>query len=173
MTVTRRSFIRAAGALPVAAAAATIAPAALPEGAELVVEQVEAPAPAWGWYAGHDGERFGLGPYDTKEEMLQAAYRELGDRFHILEAAPGEYDLDAFRDGRGVELLDEHNQDLTDPDGDYIAFDVNAEQRAELDAMLNAAVRAWVNKHDLPLTSWRFDCSRNDEYFGPPETEGA
>jgi len=166
MAVDRRTILKGIAAAPAAAAAASL-PAA--QAAAINAETAAAPLD-WGWYAGTDGERFGLGPFETKSELITEAKAVFGNWFHVLEAVPGKYTTRVFEGGRGLEVLSEVNSEYSDPDGDEPFVDVSNEASDDLDRMLDEVVAVWVKKHNIPMQAWMFGRSRNAEYveYTPP-----
>jgi len=141
----------------------------------------------WKWYAGTDGERFGVGPCDTREALIAEALAErLGEerdvetdpvtgdfvrtqlrcRFWVLEAIPyGAIELAEYFDAMEWfgNLENGALSDLSDPDGDPMLDHITKAQGADLTAKVAAVIRQWQADHKIEATAWSFAASRGAE----------
>lgn len=161
----RRRFLQA---VPSAAAVVAI-PSAV---AGVAVEGIAAPIQASGteypfrWWVSYDGGEMFSDYFDTKEEAIAAAQGQTGGGM-IAECQQQDFDL-RIDGGQLYELLSESNSELIG-DGDFIY--ATDEQIDELEASVNAVIKAWAEKHDLNRTAWQFATTRNHEVIEEPEEQ--
>ena len=111
-----------------------------------------APAMDWKWFAGQDEEIYQLGPFDSREEALEAGKAEWWDNVHIVEAQLRFLDLaDAIDAEDIIERWFDDDDSMTGPidmEGEPI-FDLTSEQEQELSRDLIAAARRFGTRHGL------------------------
>jgi hypothetical protein len=159
MTISRRAFVKTAGA---AAAAATVA---IPAGAAVepmaMVEGVAglaaAPEYPFEWWVSLDGGELFSDRCNTREEAAEVA-RGYGGGI-IAECQRAEFDL-RITDNDLYDAMRAANEDAIG-DGDFIEW--TNEQGAELMEEVNAVIAAWVARHGINRTAWTFGCVRNQE----------
>lgn len=150
---------------------------------------------AWHWWATTDEENFQIGPCTTREAVIaQALGDEIGAydatdgkvdeegnsvapewrcSFHIAEAKDYNIDLARFFDLEqwfewASESMDDNNCG-SDDDGEWHPLDeISQEQKANLDAAIKATIRNWQKHHALPLRSYWFAQTRNEEPIDLP-----
>lgn len=107
------------------------------------------------WWHSQDEERWN-GPEDTREGAIQAGKGDYnGEAFMVMEAENGSYHMRPDG-GRLVELLDEMNEDMGDPDGDSPFHGVTAEQQKALEEVVGAAIVGWVTAYSIKTDTFRF-----------------
>lgn len=148
--VSRRAFIRTTAAAAGAAALPTAA------AADHIGSMVGIAAPLkpitehpWRFWCTHDQEMF-YEPCDTIEEAIACAKRE--GYSHIARCQQQDYDLDLSA-YRLREMLIDHNEEKIG-EGEFPEFSPEAE--ADLEQMVEAAIRAWALKHKIDMTAWSF-----------------
>lgn len=162
----RRLFLQA---VPSAAAVVAI-PSAV--AGVVAVEGIAAPLQAgaaeypFRWWVSFDGGEMFSEDFDTKEEAIAAAQGRTGGGM-IAECQQQDFDL-RVDGGQLYELLSENNSELIG-DGDFI--DATDEQIDELEASVNAVIKAWTEKHNLNRTAWQFATTRNHEVIEEPENQ--
>ncbi len=116
----------------------------------------------WHWYGGDDGERYFIGPYASREQVV-AEIKSCGlERGYIVEAAKEPLKLSAYfsADILTDALLDDA---VADPEGDYeIEIDATPAQTDELVTAVRAVIDDWQAKHNIVITPWAFTYSRNE-----------
>jgi len=127
------------------------------------------------WWWRHDGERFD-GPFDTREAAIAEAEVNFGtdDGFYICQATKPtgaklskHFEADYF-----IEQSNEDSAEFMGEDGDPL-FDPNADQEADLQEIVRAAIDAWQEKHKLVFTQWCFDWQGPSEWISTkPDEEG-
>lgn len=124
----------------------------------------------WWWGEGKQAERY-HGPFDSRQEAIQEAMASDTDpdyaHITICEARKAVLRDDFFRADVIIDCFNEHNSDVSDPDGDYCIEDTTTEQDAELEGALQAAFAAWRTKHGIGNV-WAFDDVRYDEVIALP-----
>lgn len=139
----------------------------------------------WQWWAGWNDDEMTVGPCEDRAGIIQTAredgvgiYRrgpEYTPRtwraFHIVEGLQDNMDLAAqFSVTDWLETVRDETEEMASADGDH-PLDVIAtdeEKRAELQAVVRAAIREWQVRHGLKLTGYGFADSRNDELIDEP-----
>lgn len=145
----------------------------------------EHPCPGlWQWWATYDGEHYGIGPADSREEIVglvlddqcgeyQTESGEWRIRAHICEARQNNvdlaryFDVDDFLD-RAAESMDEDDCGGNEDGGDNPVEEIGAVEKADLDRSICAAIRDWQRRHSLPLRSYWFGDTRNEEDIDLP-----
>jgi hypothetical protein len=159
---TRRDFLK----VGVAATAAGLAPAVSAE-VGVISEPIAAPPPVptpvklrpyadyvWEWFVSHDGDVY-YEAFPTKEEAIEYAQR--CDYSIIAECIQQDFRLDV--DGwRIIENLNDSNMELI---GDGEGIECTADQERDLERMVQQAIEAWVVKHNINITAWSFDGTKN------------
>ncbi|SKA19964.1 hypothetical protein [Consotaella salsifontis] len=133
----------------------------------------------WNWWAGYDEETMLWGPFDTKEEAVNAGREDAGGEFqdadgvwkvgvHVVEARNDPLRLADWID---VEcLIERAEEDLSESDrtgyegdeGPY--FECSHEQEVDLASRIKAACDEWQAAHGLVFTCRTSSAMRNDEY---------
>jgi hypothetical protein len=93
-------------------------------------------------------------------------------RFFVVEALEWNIDLSLHFDAADwIEEQFEDTDEHCDIDGRRPVDDITKEQTADLQAVVRAAIREWQVRHGLPLRSWVFAATRNEEVLAiePPE----
>lgn len=123
----------------------------------------------WQWYASTDGERYTVGPEDSREAVIELATNDFdGEPFTIVVATKGEAILRIFDNSNVIELLDGANEDNAGEDGESLFDDVTREQADALASLLNSAMEFWAKLHNIkPDTPWAFGQTRNQEDITP------
>lgn len=117
----------------------------------------------WQWFVSHDGETY-YESFPTKEEAVQ--YAQQCDYSLIAECMQQDFRLGV--DGyRLIEELNESNYDLI---GEGEGIECSNAQRVDLENMVQKAIEAWVVKHNINITAWSFDGTRNETDVPLPET---
>lgn len=119
----------------------------------------------WWWAQSDDAERY-FGPFASRDQAIAAAQAEAHEdhatAFYICTARPRQLHDDIFNADEVLEQFEDHNEEAWGEDGpDMATLPDGAE--AELVAALNAAFKAWREKHQ----PWR---AYNLEDFGNGET---
>lgn len=132
----------------------------------------------WKWWGGTDEEVCTWGPYDTRDEVIQAGIEdgcgEFQDEsgkwkigFHIVEARKDHLRLSDWIDAdRALERADESvaDSDLASEYDDGGYFDCTTEQQRDLERRIKSACDEWQDHHGLAFKTWTFSASRNNEY---------
>jgi len=122
----------------------------------------------WYWGLGQEPEVC-YGEVDSREEILQIAMRECdGEGFTILEADKSVPSFHVFNAECVVENYIDENAECWGEDGPELHPD--ALQESELEQMLAATFKSWMEKHRLVKT-WSFGTVRNQEYFHNGESK--
>lgn len=133
----------------------------------------------WKWYASRDEERYEVGPCAAREHAIEEGRDYYGEDFVVAECLKGAPNLDLFSGlldaDRVLEALDEQNEEVVDGDGDATIFcrGITAEERRDLEASLNAALKAWLGRHGIETVAWAFAGVRNIERVSEPAHEQA
>ena len=116
--------------------------------------------PDWKWYAGSNDEEFHSGPFDTREEAIDALD---GGRGFIIEAHKRPQALSSYFDAtRFIEDAEESVYELTNPDGEPL-FEATSTQIDDLEKRVREAIDQWQEAHNLVFISGFFSQSRNLE----------
>ena len=119
----------------------------------------------WKWYSGSNDEEFCHGPFDTRDEAVDALDGYGG---FVIEARKDDLRLSAqFSVEAFFEAAEESVYDLSN-EGDPI-FDASSDQERDLQARVRAAIDAWQDAHGLKFVPWCFAASRNEERIEPDE----
>lgn len=108
---------------------------------------------------------------DTREAAIQVGKDEFGDSgFTIVEA---DKDVARIMDGGDLwERFIEINEDLGSEDVYFGEDDAPTdEQAAELTTEFRGIFQAWMDRHKLNPSVWKFGTTRNEEYFPPIQSE--
>jgi hypothetical protein len=117
-------------------------------------------ADEWKWYWGYgrEPERY-HGSFATSEEAVEAAKAaaqvEHTSEMTVVRGRPMPLTDDFFDADRVLDEWHDRNEELQDEDGE-LAMKPSFEQKHELEAMLNAAFKAWRAKHELGR-AWAMD----------------
>ncbi|WP_439398456.1 twin-arginine translocation signal domain-containing protein [Bradyrhizobium sp. PMVTL-01] len=155
---TRRTFLKAGGAI--AAAAITPLPASSAE-PTLVIGEAAATAVSpyaeypWMWWVSLDGETF-ISEFETKEEALKEALG-YGEPAMVAECIQQDFSLDVYG-SEVLEMLQMNNEELIG-EGEFL--DCTSEESDDLGKMVTATIEAWAAKHKINLTAWTFGATRN------------
>lgn len=120
--------------------------------------------PDWKWYAGSSEGVFEYGPFDTREDAIDAALCEGLDAFcFVIEAYKIPLKLSGYVHAVNIlEHADACAEEFSNESGDAI-FEVSSAQQADLDASLKATVDAWQARHGVVFMPCVFTRSRNEE----------
>jgi hypothetical protein len=137
----------------------------------------------WKWYSGNNEEYFSLGPFDTRQEAIDAAQDDAGGEFqdddgstwkvgvHIVEARKESLRLSQWIDvERMVENADEDVGE-SDRSSEYDVppyFKFTKEQYADLVRRLKAACDEWQSAYGLTFNTHTFSAMRNADYVVVP-----
>jgi len=114
----------------------------------------------WKWYAGSNEEEFHSGPFDSREEAIDALDGYGG---FIIEAHKADIQLASYFDAvEFIENAEENGYEFSSPDGEYL-FDVSTHQLLHLQEMVKDAISEWQKTHNLVFTPWAFSGTRNLE----------
>ena len=151
MKSSRRTFLKCAAAIPVAA---TIGIASVAEAATPAVVAA-LPVYPFQWWFSYDGGELFTENFDTKEVAL--AFLQHEGEGMIAECQQQDFDLrlDAYEI---LETLSNNNEELIG-DGEFI--EPNKEQMDDLEKSVNAAIDAWAIRNKISLTAWTFGEVRN------------
>lgn len=126
------------------------------------------------WWWSHDDERFD-GPFNTREAAIAEAEVSFGtdDGFYICQATKSAEKLSGHFDAADlIERANDESAEFMGEDGDPL-FDPNADQEADLQEIVRAAIDAWQEKHKLVFTQWCFDWQGRSEWISPnPDEKG-
>lgn len=114
----------------------------------------------WKWYAGANEEEFHSGPFDTRQEAVDALDGEGG---YVIEACKRPMDLASFFEIE--QFLDYAEQDayeMANESGDPL-FDVPTALAQELQRQIQDTIRRWQAQNNLVFIPWAFSHSRNLE----------
>lgn len=117
----------------------------------------------WHWYGGDDGERYYIGPYASREQVIADINRDGLERAYIVEAAKQPVKLSAYFsvDSLTDALLDDV---IADPEGDHdIEINATPAQTEELVMAVRIAIDHWQARHGIVIMPWAFTFSRNEE----------
>lgn len=113
----------------------------------------------WKWYSGSNDEEFHNGPFDTREEAVDALDGYGG---FVIEARKDDLRLSSYFHAETLlEGAEEDAYDLSD-EGDLI-FDISDDQECDLQARVRAAIDTWQDAHGLRFVPFLFTASRNEE----------
>ena len=114
----------------------------------------------WKWYAGSNEETFHSGPFDTRQEAVDALDGEGG---YVIEALKLPMALASFFIVDDLlETAEELAYDMANEDGDPL-FCVKPELANELEQQVRETIRAWQSQNNLVFIPWMFSHSRNLE----------
>lgn len=118
--------------------------------------------PDWKWYAGSNEEEFHSGPFDTREEAIDALD---GSRGFIIEAHKRPLTLSSCFDAtRFFEDAEESVYELANPDGELL-FEATGTQIEDLEKRVRKAIDQWQENHNMVFIPWCFSQSRNLEFI--------
>lgn len=130
-----------------------------------------------GFWWTRDEESYHGGPCATREEALADAISdgtfEPGDTITTAWCTIHHLKLSAFFDADRLleDIEDNQVDDYQNEDGDAV-FDVTPDQKADLQAMVRAAIDEWEVKHGLKFSSWYFaNCTQSEQHTMPGEPE--
>lgn len=112
----------------------------------------------WKWYSGSNDEEFHNGPFDAREDAVDALDGYGG---YVIEAV--KYDLrlsDLFQVSSFLEQAEDSVDDLYNEDYSLI-FDTSEDQARDLQLLVRAAIDTWQDAHGLKFVPWVFKQSRN------------
>jgi len=116
--------------------------------------------PDWKWYARSNEEEFHSGPFDTREEAINALDGSWG---FIIEAHKRPLALSSYFDAtRFLEDAEESACDLANHDGELL-FEATSTQIEDLEERVRKAIDQWQESHNMVFISWYFSQSRNLE----------
>ena len=111
----------------------------------------------WKWYSGENEEEFSGGPFDTRDEAIDAL-DGYGGYIVLARKVPLQlskhFDATLFLEGAEDDVCD-----LCNENGDPI-FDMSKEQSEDLQARVRAAIDAWQYAHNLTFVPWFFSESK-------------
>lgn len=138
-------------------------------------QTTDKPEPDWKWWVGTTDERFGDGPFNTREEAIAFGRRDYADGFYLTRATrfgvDGLLKLSELLEIKDVLVEMEENgrfEEMHDPDGDPF-FDFTSEQLNDLDAMIKATCDAWQAKHGAKIQAFLFKDFERPTWVGPEE----
>lgn len=152
MQASRRTFLKGAAAVPVAA---SIGIAGAAEMASPAVAVAASAAYPFRWWFSYDGGELFSEEFSSKEHAV--AFLEREGCGMIAECQQQDFDLRMDADYI-LEHLAEANEELIG-EGDFI--DPNKEQIADLEKSVNDAIAAWAARHKIGTTAWTFGEVRN------------
>ena len=118
----------------------------------------------WKWYSGSDDETFTNGPFDFRDDAIEALDGYGG---YVIEARKDDLRLSShFSADDFIEAAEEAVYDMANEDGDPI-FDVPSDKQADLQLRVRAAIDAWQDAHGLMFVPWLFSGQRNLEHIAP------
>lgn len=118
----------------------------------------------WKWYSGTNEEYFSGGPFDTREEAVEALEGEAGC---VIEATKPDLRLAQHLDfQQALEELEE-NFDRMEEDRDVI-FEMTKGQEADLIRRLQEACEQWQTANNLTFTSCAFGQTGGVEFINGP-----
>jgi hypothetical protein len=155
MTISRRAFVKTAGAAATVAipAVAAVEPTAMVDG---VAGLAAAPKHPFKWWVSVDGETY-HDQCETREEAVEIA-KGYG-KATIAECRQADFDL-RITDDDIYSVLEAANEEAIG-DGDFIEW--TREQGEELEREVNAVISAWAARHNINRTAWLFGAVRNEE----------
>lgn len=89
--------------------------------------------------------------FTTRSEAVTAAIEDARgtyDKVTIVEGRPGTIDPEIFNADNVIEDLHEHNQEISDENGD-LGIEPTREQRTDLEQRLATALAQWLWHHKL------------------------
>jgi hypothetical protein len=111
---------------------------------------------AWAWYYTQNEDRWN-GGLSCREEAIEAGLLEFnGEPFMIARARKGELDF-CIPGWRIIEILEELNEEVMDPDGDSLFGRLSPGQEAHLSYLVGEAVSGWARYWGVLPSPWRFD----------------
>lgn len=156
MKPSRRAFIAAAAAAPIA----TSVPVAVAETAPPIEPPIPVQTPyvdyPWRWMVSNDDYSY-TEEFDTLAKALEHAHA-VGAEF-VAECQMQDFYL-AVSGSDVLEMLQGQNEDLIG-EGEFI--DATREQEADLGKMVTEAIETWAIKHKISLTAWTFAGVRNKQ----------
>jgi hypothetical protein len=152
----------------------------------------QAPPPAisdgkWGWWSGTSEEVYTHGPFDTKDEALEAARQDASGEFqaedgtwlvhvYFCEATNPPLRLadwigaDQLIERAEEEIADSDRTDYEFDEGPF--FDVKPDQEKDLITRIEAACDDWQKDHGLIFTCRTFAAVRNNGDIALPHPNG-
>lgn len=138
----------------------------------------------WKWFSGTNEEYFAHGPFDTREEAIQAAQEDACGEFqdddgtwkvgvHLVEARQDPLRLADWIDVQRMmecaeEDLGESDRVCYEFDDDPPYFESTREQQADLERRIKLACDEWQAAHGLTFTVRTFSASRNHDHVVVP-----
>lgn len=114
----------------------------------------------WKWYSGSNEEEFHHGPFETREEAVEALE---GCRGFVIEAKKQQLQLSEHFNARDfIDLAEDNVYDLSNENGDII-FDISNTDATVLQTVVRKAIDQWQRKRNLVFQPWVFSQSRNLE----------
>lgn len=145
------------------------------------VEPPEDDTLKWQWWGGRDEEWCTIGPFNKKEDVIQAAIEERVGEFlaedgkwyvavHVVEAQQEPVKLSDYILGAD-DLVQRAEEDIAESDrasaeyddGPY--FDVTGDQISDLGRRIVIACDEWQGSHGLKFVPSTFSASRNHEHI--------
>jgi len=126
----------------------------------------------WSWWVGKDDERYTT-ECETREEAVLIAREEYEGAWIIEARKPDSIPISKYFDvGRFIEDTEERAyENHADEEGGDAVFDVTADQIADLQDVVRAAMDQWQSKHGLVFQGFKFAASRNQEWVEGPEDD--
>ena len=117
----------------------------------------------WKWYSGSNEETFSDGPFDTREQAIDALDGYGG--YIVLARKVPQRLSQFFHADTFLENAEDSAYDMANEDGDPL-FDISSDQQADLEARVRAAIEAWQYAHNLTFMPWAFNGTKNLERIG-------
>lgn len=157
----RRSLLKTAAGLAVAATLPATAPATA---AEISAPSIAGLTPVklnpytdyvWEWFVSNDGEVYHES-FATKEEAIE--YAKACNYSIVAECVHQDFDLGISGDWI-IEQINEANYDRVGEDEGITA---TRDQVLDLERMVKSAIEAWVVKNGIDITAWAFAGVRDE-----------
>jgi hypothetical protein len=130
--------------------------------------------PTWKWWVGHNEEVYTT-QCDTREQAVEIAETQF-EGGYICEAMmpdniqlAGFFDVDSFLEGAEDTAYDDHCH----PDTGSPIFDLNTDQKTELNITVKEAIRHWQERREIVFKGTLFSAQRNEEYIPARDIEPA
>jgi hypothetical protein len=136
----------------------------------------------WKWWSGHDEENFALGPFDTRQEAIDAAQHDACGEFqdvddvwkvgvHLVEARKDPLRLADFIDVEG--MLERAEESVSDSDraseyDDPPYFEITPAQESALTERIKTICDEWQAQFGIRPETYTFSAMRNSEYVVVP-----
>jgi len=138
-------------------------------------QTIEKPEPDWKWWVGITDERFGDGPFETREEAITFGRGDYPEGFYLVRATQfgnaGEMKLSELIEIKDILVEQEENgqfAEMQDPDGDPF-LDFTSTQLDDLDKMVRAVFDEWQAKHNVKIRACLFKDFDRPTFIGPEE----